>query len=109
MARCEFAQESAAEVGEEPEEEREAEAQYKAGDDGEVERGVFAAMDDVTGEGSETKREFSAEIEEGAQQHKKTTEKKEDAAEFAERIHQTKSKSGMRAESKSDEQRAVGG
>jgi hypothetical protein len=88
MARCGFAQESAAEVGEEPEEEREADAQYEAGDDGEVERGVFAAMDDIAGEISEAKREFSAEIEEGPEQHKKTTEKKEDSAEFAERIHE---------------------
>jgi hypothetical protein len=90
-------------VGEEPEEERESEAYDEAGDDGEVERGVFAAMDDVTGEAAEAQREFSAEIEKGAEQHKKTTEKKEDAAEFAERIHQTKSKSGMRAESKRGE------
>ena len=90
MARCGFAQKSATEVGEEPEEEREAEAQYEAGDDGEVESGVFAAMDDIAGEISETRREFSAEIEEGAEQHKKTTEKKDDAAEFAEGIHQTR-------------------
>jgi hypothetical protein len=96
-------------VGEEPEEKREAEAQYKAGDDGEVERGVFATMDDIAGESSETKREFSAEVQKSANEDQQYTNSEECPAEFAERIHQTKSKSGMRAESKSDEQRAVAG
>jgi hypothetical protein len=90
-------------VGEEPEEEREPDAQDEAGEDREVERGVFAAMDDVTGEAAEVQREFSAEVQKSADEGKECTHKEECAAEFAEGIHQTKSKSGMRAESKSGE------
>lgn len=57
-----FGKRSAAEVGEEPEEKRKAEAQDEARDEGEVKGGVFAAMDDVAGEATEAEREFSAEI-----------------------------------------------
>ena len=57
-----------------PEEEREAEAEDETGDDGEIESGVFASMDDVAGEASETERKSRAENEEGA-------------AEFADGIH----------------------
>ena len=53
---------SAAEVGEEPEEEREGGAEKEAGDDREVESGVIAAMDDVAGEAAEADGEFAAEI-----------------------------------------------
>ena len=45
-----------------PEEEREAEIEDETGDDGEIESGVFASMDDVAGEAAETQWEFSAEI-----------------------------------------------
>jgi hypothetical protein len=47
---------SAAEVGEEPEEEREGDAEDEAGDDGEVKRSMLAAMDDVAGKFAEPER-----------------------------------------------------
>jgi hypothetical protein len=56
----------AAEVREEPEKEGKCCAEDETGDDREVESGVFAAMDDVAREFSETKREFAAEIKESA-------------------------------------------
>lgn len=57
---------SAAEVGEEPEEKRKNSAQNEASDDGEIERGVFAAVDDVAGQSAEAEGEFGAEVEERA-------------------------------------------
>jgi hypothetical protein len=53
----------AAEVREEPEEKGKCCAEDEAGEDGEIEGGVFAAMDDVAGEFSEAKRELATEIE----------------------------------------------
>lgn len=46
-----------------PEEERKGGAEQEAGDDREIEGGVFTAMDNVTGEFSEAQGEFSAEVE----------------------------------------------
>jgi hypothetical protein len=55
-------------MGEEPEEEGKGGAEDEAGDDGEIEGGVFAAMDDVAGEFAESERELSsAEIEDRAE------------------------------------------
>ena len=54
----------ATEMREKPEEEGKCCAEDEAGDDREIEGGVFAAMDDVAGELSEAKREFATEIEE---------------------------------------------
>lgn len=65
-ARCESGQPSTAEVREEPEEEKQNETQDEAGDDGEIEGGVFTAVDDVAGEAAETKGEFSAKVKKGA-------------------------------------------
>jgi len=78
---------SATKVGEEPEEEREAEAQNETGDDGKIKRGVFAVVDDIAGKTAEAQREFSAEVEKSAKENEKTAEEEERAAEFAERIH----------------------
>ena len=75
------------EAGEEPEEEREAEAQNETGDDGKIKRGVFATMDDVAGKTAEAEREFSAEVEKSAKKYEQTAEEEERAAEFAERVH----------------------
>lgn len=52
----------AAEVGDKPEEERERGAEEKAGDDGEVERGVFAAVNDVAGQSAQAEGELVPEI-----------------------------------------------
>jgi hypothetical protein len=78
---------SAAEVGKKPEEERKSGAEEKASDDGEIESGVFAAVDDVAGEPVEAKGESSAKIEVGTDEDEENAENKEDAAEFAERVH----------------------
>lgn len=71
----------------EPEEERKTEAEEEAGDDREVDRGVFATMNDVAGESSQAEREFAAEVQKSAQTDKEPTENEESPAEFAERVH----------------------
>jgi len=48
---------------------------------------VLAAVDDVAGEPTEAEGEFSAEIEESANEDEETAEEKKHAAEFTERIH----------------------
>jgi hypothetical protein len=77
----------AAEVREEPIEKRKGETENEAGDDGEIESGVLAAMDDVAGETAEAEGEFTAEIEESADEDEETAQEKKHAAEFTERIH----------------------
>jgi hypothetical protein len=74
-------------MSEKPEEERKTEAENEAGDDREVEDGVFAAMDDVAGEAAEAQREFSAEVKKSAHNDEESTENEEGPAEFAEGIH----------------------
>src|SRR5712691_422268 len=75
-------------MGEEPEEDGEGGAEKEAGDDREVEGGVFAAMDDVAGEAAEAYWKFSAEVEKSAEEGEECAENEERAAEFAERIHE---------------------
>ena len=70
-----------------PEEEREAEAEDETGDDGEIESGVFAAVDGVGGEAAEAQGEFSAEVKQRADKDQEGAENEEGAAEFAEGIH----------------------
>jgi hypothetical protein len=77
-----------AEVGEEPEEKRQSEAEEEAGDDGEIKSGVFAAVDDVAGKAAESERKAAAEVEQGAGDGKDDAEDEQDAAEFAERVHE---------------------
>jgi len=74
-------------VGEEPEEERKTEAAKEAGNDREVDGGMFAAVDDVAGEAAEAQWEFSAEVKQSADKDQEGAENEESAAEFAERIH----------------------
>jgi hypothetical protein len=76
-------------VGEEPEEERKGQAKNEARDDGEVESGVFAAVDDVTGESSEAEGEFAAKEQKSTNDDEETSEEEQGAAEFAERIHKS--------------------
>ena len=71
-----------------PEEECEHDTYDKAGDDGKVERGVFAAVNDVAGQFSQAEGEFAAKIEESTDKNQKAAEKEERAAEFARRIHE---------------------
>lgn len=74
-------------MSKEPEEQGEAEAEGEAGDDGKVEGGVFAAVDDVSGETAETEGEFSAKVEKRAYDDEEAAENEKGAAEFAEGIH----------------------
>jgi hypothetical protein len=78
---------SAAEVGDEPEEERNAEAEDKARNDRKVKCGVFTVADDIAGKFSQAEGKFSAEVEKSANEDEEATEKKKGAAEFAERVH----------------------
>jgi len=75
-------------VGEEPEEERNAEAEDETSDNRKVKRGVFAAVDDVAGKAAEAQGKFSAEIEKSANEHEEATEEEQGAAEFAEKVHE---------------------
>lgn len=59
---------SAAEMREEPEEERECSAEAEAGNDGEVQGGVFTAMNHVSGEAPQAEREFTAAVEQGSEE-----------------------------------------
>lgn len=93
-------------MGEEPEEEREAEAQNETGDDGKIKRGVFAAMDDVAWKTAEAQREFSAKVEKSAKENEETAEEEERAAEFAERVH---GKDSRRNEAKKERRLETGG
>jgi len=61
-------------MGEEPEEKGKCCAEDEAGDDREIEGGVFAAMDDVSGKFAEAKRELSTEIEKSADGGQDSTE-----------------------------------
>jgi hypothetical protein len=76
-----------AEMSYEPEEDGEGSAEEQAGDDREIERGAFAAMDDVSREAAEAQRKFSAQVEKSADEDEEGSENEESAAEFAERVH----------------------
>jgi hypothetical protein len=76
-----------AEVRKKPEEERERETEDEAGDDGEVEGGVLAAVDDVTGKASQAERQLAPEEKKSTDKEEEAAEKKKGAAEFAEGIH----------------------
>jgi hypothetical protein len=48
---------------------------------------VFAAMDNVAGKPSKTKREFATEVKESADERKQSAQEEERSADFAERVH----------------------
>jgi hypothetical protein len=75
-------------VGDEPEEERNAEAEDETSDNRKVKRGVCAAVDDVAGKAAEAQGKFSAEVEKSANEDEEATEEEQGAAEFAERVHE---------------------
>ena len=77
----------APEVRDEPEEERERGAEEKASDDGEVERGVFAAVDDVAGQFSQAEWKLASEIEKSSEKDEESTEEKKRAAGLAKGVH----------------------
>lgn len=74
-------------MAEEPKEEGEGNADKKAGHDGEVERGVLAAMDDVARQAAKAEGQPSGEVKECADKDDEAAQEKESAAEFADRPH----------------------
>jgi hypothetical protein len=82
-----FFQRLAAEKGKEPEEEGERGTENEASDDGEIESGVFAAVDDVAGKFAEAERKFSAEEKKSTDDDEETSEEEEGAAEFTKGKH----------------------
>lgn len=77
----------AAEVGDEPEQERERDAEEQTGDDGKVKRGVFAAVDDVAGQFSQPEWKLIAEVEKSADKNEESSKEHKGPAKIAERIH----------------------
>jgi hypothetical protein len=82
-------------VREEPEDERKHEAKEKASHDGEINCGVFAAVDDVAGKSSEAEREFAAAEQKSTDGDEEAAEVEERAAEFAERVHESIIEEGL--------------
>jgi hypothetical protein len=71
-----------AEVGEEPEDKGKGGTEKKAGDDREIEGGVFAAMEDVARESAKAEREFCAEVEQCADDGEREAKQEKHAAEI---------------------------
>lgn len=65
----------AMETREEPKEKREADADEETGDDGKVEGGVVATMNDVSGEAAKTEGEPGAEEKKRAKKNEERPEK----------------------------------
>src|SRR5262249_8016359 len=76
-----------AEIGDEPEEQRQRHADYKANHDKKVKGRMFAAVDDVAKQFSQTEKEFVPEIKKDTNQHKKPSEENKKAAKLAKRVH----------------------
>jgi hypothetical protein len=74
-------------MGKEPEEKRKSGTDDETGDDGEIERGVFSAVDDVAREFAEAEGEFGPEVKQSADDDEDDAEQEKSAAEIAERIH----------------------
>lgn len=72
---------------EEPEEEREGGAEKEAGDDGKMDGGVFATVDDVARKAAESEGKPPAKIKNRAQNDDESSEHEEGAAEFARGVH----------------------
>jgi hypothetical protein len=76
-----------AEVRDKPKQKREYETEEEASDDWEIERSVFAAVDDVAREPPEPHGEFGAEVKKGADDDEECAENEERAADIAEGVH----------------------
>jgi hypothetical protein len=74
-------------VREQPEKEREHNADKEARNNRKVERGVLAAVNNVAGKLSQSEREPGAEVEQGAQKNEGGAEDQKDAAKFTKGIH----------------------
>jgi hypothetical protein len=72
-------------ASDEPEDQRQQNAQHDGGDDGEVEGGVLAAIDDVAGEASDGEVEASAEQKQQTEEDEEAAEGDQDFAEIGHR------------------------
>jgi len=79
-------------MSKEPKEQRESGAEDEAGDDGKVEGGVFAAVDDVARQAAEAQGELAAKVKERADENQEDAENEEHAAKFAEGVHERDSR-----------------
>lgn len=77
----------AAKMIEQPEEQREGQAEHEASDDREVEGRVLASMDNVTGKTAEAEWQAPSKIKECTNQDDQGTSNEESTAEFAHGIH----------------------
>jgi len=74
-------------VREQPEEERERDAEYETGDDWKIKSGVFAAMHDVARKAAKAEGQFATKVEKNAGDDKKASKQEESASEFAKGVH----------------------
>ena len=79
-------------MGVEPEEQRESGAEDEAGDDGKVEGGVFAAVDDVARQAAKAQGELAAKVKESAENDQEDAQNEEHTAKFAEGVHERDSR-----------------
>lgn len=70
-----------------PKEKRERDAEKQTGDDRKVERSVFAAVNDVAGQFSQTQGQLVSEIEKSSEKNEDGPEEKKRATELAKRVH----------------------
>jgi hypothetical protein len=79
--------ELAAEVGDEPEKQGKADADEDGGGNRKVERGVFAAMEDVARQAAESEGQATMDVEDGTDSGQDQAEDQESAAEIAGGVH----------------------
>ncbi len=79
-------------MSKEPKEQRESGAEDETGNDGEIERSVLAAVDNVARQAAEAQRELAAEVKESAENDQEDAENEEHAAKFAEGVHERDSR-----------------
>jgi hypothetical protein len=77
----------AAEVGKEPEEKRESEAEDQASDDRKVEGCVFAAVNNVAREAAQAKRQTAIEVKQSTNENGDGAENEQYTTEFTEGVH----------------------
>jgi hypothetical protein len=78
----EFAQQSTAQAGDEPQNQAEADAEQDAGRQRKVKRGVLAFMDNVAWQAAQAERELSAKIEKCADKRENTGQIEQRSAEL---------------------------
>jgi hypothetical protein len=78
---------SAPEMIDQPEEEREAQAEEEASDNWEIEGSVLTSVNDITRKTAEAKWYFAPKIEKSADERQESTQEEEGTAKFAKGVH----------------------